>query len=135
VTVDYVIIGLGAVTGLAMGGITSLVGLPPSVEPGVWFAFYAVWLVAVHRRRSPSPFATVVLASLASGVVVGGVQVALLPQYIEANPWYAEYMGGTQASLAGQMMVQALGMGMLFGVAVGLLARGVDARRRKVEDA
>lgn len=129
-TVDPVVIGLGAVTGVAMGALTSLVGLPPSVEPGAWFAFYAVWLVVVHRRRSPSPFATVVLASLASGVTVGLVQAALLPQYIAANPWYADYMSGTRASLSGQLMVQALGMGGLFGVAVGLLARGLEGRRR-----
>lgn len=128
-TVDPMIVALGALSGVVMGGLTSLVGLPPSVEPLVWFGAYAVWLGAVHRRRSPSPFATVVLASLASGVVVGLVQGALLPSYIEANPWYAEYMSGTTWSLAGQLLVQGVGMGMLFGIAVGLLARGMEGRR------
>jgi len=133
VRLDGAVVGLGAATGVGMGLLTSLVGLPPSVEPAVWMGGYASWLVVVHRRRSPSPFGTVVVASLASGVAVAVTQSALLSRYVAANPWYAEYMSGTSASLVGQLMVQGVGMGALFGVAVGLLARGLEGRRQRAD--
>lgn len=126
---DGIIVVLGAFTGLVMGLLTSLVGLSPALEPAVWVANYGVWLWMMQRRASPSPFPTAVLASLVSGVVVGTVQAALLPAYIASNPWYAAYMNGTPASLGGQMVVQGVGMGMLFGVVVGLVARGMAGRR------
>lgn len=127
--VDPVIVVLGAFTGLVMGLLTSLVGLSPGLEPAVWVANYGVWLWMMQRRATATPFPTAVAASLASGVVVGTVQAALLPAYIASNPWYASYMSGTRASLGGQMVVQGVGMGMLFGVAVGLVARGMANRR------
>jgi hypothetical protein len=126
--IDRVVVGIGAATGLVMGLITSLVGLSPALEPLVWMVGYAVWLRVMVGRRSPSPLMTTVLASLASGVVVGLVQAVLLEPYRLANPWYAAYHGGDQLTVGAQMVVQGLGMGALFGVAVGLAARGLVGR-------
>ena len=126
---DGAIIGLGVATGVAMGLVTSLVGLTPALEPLIWLAFYAAWLRAMHVRHSPSPQQTAVSARLASGVAVGVVQAALMPWYVASNPWYADYMTGDRLSMGGQVLVQGIGMGMLFGLPVGFMARGLARSR------
>ena len=86
-------------TGVVMGLLTALVGLPPGIEPLVWVGAYALWVVVVTRRRTPRPLVTVLLASVWTGVLTGLVQGALQSSYIANNPWYAEEFASAQTEL------------------------------------
>lgn len=111
-------------TGVVMGLLTALVGLPPSVEPLVWLGAYALWVVMLTRRGTTRPLVTVLLASVWTGVLTGLVQGVLQSSYIANNPWYAEEFAGagTGLGLGAQFVGFGAMMGLIFGVAVGLVA-------------
>jgi len=107
--------------GVVMGLLTSLVGIPPWLEPLLWFGAYAVWIPVILWRRAPA-FQTALAASLLSGALVGPVQAALLPYYIARNPWYASMMNPdpTQARMA--IVAQGIVAGFIFGLGVSGVA-------------
>lgn len=120
-------IALLSLTGLVMGLLTSLVGLPTPVELGTWVACYVAWGVLITRRDLP-PFSTAFGASLLSGVWTAGTQFLLWDSYVANNPWYAEELAETSASLP-QLLGFALGMGAFWGLLVGGVCWGTARRR------
>ncbi len=120
-------------TGVVMGLLTALVGLPPSIEPLVWLGAYALWVVVITRRETARPLVTVLLASVWTGVLTGLVQGALQSSYIANNPWYAEEFAdaGTGLWLGVQFVGFGAVMGLIFGVAIGLVAFVVARARAR----
>lgn len=116
-----------SLTGLVMGLVTSLVGLPGSVEPLVWIAFYVAWGVLVIRREL-RPFLTPLVASTLSGVWTGGTQYVLRDQYLANNPWYADQLTEQGMTLSGTVLF-GVGMGVVWGLIVGGICWGVAKRR------
>ncbi len=111
-------IGILSLTGIVMGLLTSLVGLPWGLEPAVWVGFYIVWAVVV-LKRGLAPFATPFAASIGSGVLVSLTQFALWEQYVASNPWYFEDVAtATERSLPA-LMGFGIGMGIGWGLLVG----------------
>jgi hypothetical protein len=110
--------------GLVMGLLTSLVGLSPLIEAGLWFTAYAVWIPIVLWRRAP-PFQTGLAASLLSGMLVGPVQAALFDVYLANNPMYAELVTGTVNEARLGMVAQGIVAGFLFGLFVGGISFGI----------
>ncbi len=119
-------------TGVIMGLLTALVGLPGPVEPLLWVLAYALWVVIVLARDEPRPLATIVLAGGLTGILTGSVQVALLPAYLEANPqWAGELAGRSQLSMLPDLVGFGLVMGLIFGVIFGLVAFAIRRRRSR----
>lgn len=117
-------------TGVIMGLLTALVGLPPPVEPLLWVLAYSAWVVLVLARAEPRPLATMVLAGGITGLLTGSIQIALLPAYLEANPqWAGEIAGRTRAEMIPNFVGFGITMGLLFGVIFGLVAYALFRRR------
>ncbi|MCH9682266.1 MAG: hypothetical protein K0V04_12580 [Deltaproteobacteria bacterium] len=121
-----------SLTGVVMGLLTSLVGLPQAVEVSVWIAAYVVWGVVVVRTRQ-RPFLTTLLASLLSGVWTGTLQVVLAEQYIANNPWYAEDIVQAGGMTAAAVIGFALTMGLAWGLVVGGIVTLVARRRDRAQ--
>ncbi len=122
-------IAIFSLTGVVVGLLTSLVGLPGGLEPAVWVGFYLLWGVAVVKRDLP-PFWTPFIGSVGSGVLVGITQFALWTSYVASNPWYADQIADSEANL-GQILGFGVGMGIGWGLFVGGTCRaGVRGEAR-----
>jgi chromate transport protein ChrA len=120
-----VVFALGA-TGILMALLSSLVGMRQKVENPAWWGLYALWVAFVFVFEVPSPFTTILLASILAGLLHGSTQSLLLDHYIANNPWYAEQMQGPRKKLRLQFLLMGLGIGAGFGVIVGGIAWGID---------
>jgi len=119
-----------------MGVVTAVVGIPPALLPVCWLGFYVLWVVVVLRRSTPRPFVTLTLGSLLSGAFTGGIQSALLTQFRAANPWWAAEMDPVgDPELVRALLVQGLGAGLVFGLAVGGVAWALARRRARPDPA
>ena len=117
-------------TGVVMGLLTALVGLPGALEPILWVVAYASWVVLLRALGEPRPFTTIVLAGGLTGLVTGAIQVALLPAYLRANPqWAADVGGRSRVAMIPDFVVFGVVMGLIFGVIFGLLAFVLQRRR------
>ena len=123
-----------SLTGVVMGLLTSLVGLPQSVEASVWMGFYVAWGVVILKRRA-SPFTSALVASVLSGVWTGSLQIALGDAYIAHNPWYAEEIAKAGGMQPTAVMIFALGMGVAWGVLVGGILWVITRARARSERA
>ena len=122
-----------SLTGVVMGLLTSLVGLPQAVEPGVWIGFYVLWGVAILRTGTP-PFVTALLASVLSGVWTGCVQIALADAYVANNPWYADQVAEAGGLQPVAVLLFGVGMGVAWGLLVGVVLWAIArARTRRGE--
>ena len=124
-----------SLTGIAMGLLTALVGLPPAIEPWLWLVIYVAWIALVVRYRVARPFWTIVLGSVATGVLASVIQVALFWQYRANNPWIADELKGTgRTGYLASFLWQGILAGAVFGIVAGALAARLrailDARRR-----
>ncbi|MCB9675941.1 MAG: hypothetical protein H6737_12535 [Alphaproteobacteria bacterium] len=107
--------------GAVMGLVTSLVGVPPHIEPLLWLGAYVVWIPVILWRRA-EPFQTGLAASLVSGFLVGPIQAALLGLYRANNPWYADAFTGSVRDVQIGMVAGGVVAGFVFGLFVGGLA-------------
>ncbi len=123
-------IAILSLTGLVMGLLTSLVGLPQFVELGVWLTAYVGWGFFVLRSNLPA-FVTPLLASVLSGVWTGGAQYLLRDQYVANNPWYASDIAEAGGITLGGVLGFALVMGLAWGLVLGAVFRGVAALRAR----
>lgn len=123
------IVGL-SMTGLAVGLLTSLVGLPQFVELGVWLTAYVGWGFLVLRRKLPA-FVTPLAASVLSGVWTGGTQYLLREQYVANNPWYAEEIAEAGGITLAGVLGFALVMGLAWGLVLGGVFRGIAALQNR----
>lgn len=121
-----------SLTGVVMGLVTSLAGIPPSIETVVWIAFYVAWIVLVVRYRIERPFLTVLLGSIATGVLAGAIQVLLFWQYRANNPWYADELQGKGRTA---FLMSFVGQGVIAGAIFGLIAGALASRIRAILDA
>lgn len=120
--------GLAGSTGLVMGLVTSLVGIPANIEAFVWVAGYVVWVVVVERRGVGRPFVHVLLTSLATGILTSVVQLALFDAYRAHNPDYTGQLAGLSRAEAARGMVL---QGLLVALAMGLVVGGIAALRQR----
>ena len=113
-----------ASTGIVMGLLTCLVGLPSPVEFSLWTAIYVLWAVYGIRIKMPTPIRSMVVASVLGGLFCGSIQVVLMEQYQAKNPWYsATFDTSTASDLSTAFLGQGIGMGLIFGLIVGLVVR------------
>jgi len=118
-----------ASTGLIMGLLSSLVGLPTMVEFSLWTAFYVLWIVYGVRVNIDMPVRRMAFASTLGGLLAGSTQVILMEQYRENNPWYSEIFETSSAQdLSTKLLGEGIAMGILFGLIVGLIVRWRQSR-------
>lgn len=127
---DLPIIGLLSLGGVAMGLLTSLVGLPIYIEPAAWLALFMTWGMVLAGRQLQKPFFAGLLTSALAGLWTGALQLALGEAYAANNPWYAEQIaeaGGVGITFVGQGVVA----GAVFGLAIGGYVWHAQRKRRK----
>jgi hypothetical protein len=110
-------------TGVVMGLLSTLVGLPLLVEFSLWIIFYVLWVVYGVRFRLEMPVRTITVGSTLAGLITGSIQVLLMEAYKENNPWHAELFDGPAQQLATQFLGQGIALGFFFGLVVGLIVR------------
>jgi len=127
---DLVLAAKMCLGGIVMGFASSLLGIPPSVEPAVWVVLCAAWVAIAVRRRAKRAFLVVLGTSVATGILTGTVQLALLGSYLKHNPWYAEGIAGRPMS---ELVPVFLGQSIVAGIILGSLGGGVawGLRRRQ----
>ena len=113
-----------ASTGIGMGLLTSLVGLPTAVERAAWAATYVLWVVYGLRFKLITPLRSLTVASVLAGLFCGSIQVVLMEQYQAHNPWHAAQFATSSAiDLSTAFLMQGIGYGLAFGVMAGLIVR------------
>jgi len=113
-----------ASSGVLMGLLTSLVGLPGMVEVSAWAALYLVWLVYGIKARVASSLRAMAFASTLAGLLCGSTQVILMEQYKLNNAWYAsEFQTSSVSELSTAFLVQGIIAGLVMGLIVGGLVR------------
>jgi|TARA_B100000530_G_scaffold261072_1_gene174246 hypothetical protein len=113
-----------ASTGVLMGLLTSLVGLPGMVELSAWTGIYLLWIVYGLKVELPSPVRTMAFASTLAGLLAGSTQVILMERYKASNPWYAsEFETSSASDMATAFLVQGIIAGLVFGLIVGAIVR------------
>ena len=127
---DWKLISALSSTGLAMGLLTSVVGLSMRTESFVWVGCYMLWVLFVERRGCERPFVHIVMASTLTGLIASAVQLTLLSSYLAHNPDYADRLEGmSRAEVAPGFVTQGLLAALVMGVAVGAVA-ALRRRRR-----
>ncbi len=110
-----------------MGIVTTFVGLPKGRELWAWLLLYTFMLLAVFFVEIHSPFWTVVVGSLFSGLAVASVQSAFMGKYARHNPWYRGEMDGHPAKVALSLYLFAIFASAIFGVLAGSIAWALAA--------
>ena len=113
-----------APTGLLMGCLTSLVGLPLQVEMAAWLGLYLLWVVYGVRSEIPMPIRRMAFSGTLAGLLTGSTQVILMEQYKTNNPWYSDIFETSSAQdLSTKLLGEGIAMGVVFGIVTGLLVR------------
>ena len=113
-----------ASSGILMGGISAFVGLPTVVELILWVIVYGLWFLYGMRVEMDAPVRRFAFASTLAGLMAGAMQVFFMERYKVNNPWYAEVFATSSAQdLATRLLVQGIGIGVVFGIIVGVLVR------------
>jgi len=119
-----------ASTGVVMGFLSSLVGLPGAVELALWLAFYVLWVVYGLKTKMASPIRRMAFASTLAGLLTGSIQVILMETYRANNPWYAaSFETSTASELSTAFLGLGIGKGLVFGIVIGIIVAKLQARR------
>jgi len=119
-----------ASTGVVMGFLSSLVGLPGAVELSLWLAFYVLWVVYGLKTNLVSPVRRMAFASTLAGLLTGSIQVILMEKYQVNNPWYsASFETSTASELSTAFLGLGIGKGLVFGLVIGIIVAKLQARR------
>jgi hypothetical protein len=110
-------------TGVLMGLLSALIGLPGIVELSVWLICYVLWVVYAVRVRLENPVRRIIAASTLAGLFTSSIQVLLMESYRANNPWYAQHFEAPAQQLATHFLGQGIGCGFFFGMVVGLVVR------------
>ena len=111
-----------ASTGILMGLLSALIGLPNLVEWALWIGVYVLWIVYGLKVDIASPIRRMAFASTLAGLLMGSVQVFLMEQYRTNNPWYASAFDTSTASeLSTALLGQGIGLGLGFGLVTGII--------------
>ena len=113
-----------APTGVVMGLLKSLVGLPILVEMSAWVGLYILWVVYGVRSKIELPVRRIAFSGTLAGLLAGSTQVILMEQYKANNPWYADVFETSSAqNLSTSLLGQNIALGIGFGLITGLLIR------------
>ena len=119
-----------ACTGLLMGLLTSLVGLPIVAEVALWIILYLLWVVYAVRIEFSQPVRRLAFASTLAGLITGSIQVILMEQYQVHNPWYsASFETSVATDLSTQFLGRGIAVGVVCGLVVGLVVRWRQSRK------
>jgi hypothetical protein len=119
-----------ASTGILMGLLSALIGLPNLVEWALWIGVYVLWIVYGLKVDIASPIRRMAFASTLAGLLMGSVQVFLMEQYRTNNPWYSSAFDTSTASeLSTALLGQGIGLGLGFGLVTGIIVAKLKARR------
>lgn len=113
---DLYWVAILALGGLAMGLVTSFIGLPKGREFVGWLLLYAFMVTVIVLVDAEAPFWTVLAASIAANITAGLAQVALLPSYRRKNPWFAEELAKPGRNVIAGLIGFSLFAGSLFGI-------------------
>ena len=113
-----------APTGVVMGLLSSLVGLPTKVEMALWTGFYLLWVVYGVRAKIEMPVRRMGFVGTCSGLLAGSTQVILMEQYKANNPWYNLVFETSSAQdLSVSLLGEGIALGLFCGLLTGLLVR------------
>ena len=111
-------------TGVLMGLLSSLVGLPTKVEMALWTGLYLLWVVYGVRVKIEMPVRRMGFVGTCSGLLTGSTQVILMEQYKANNPWYGMVFDtSTAQDLSVNLLGEGIAMGLFCGLLTGLLVR------------
>jgi hypothetical protein len=118
---------IGVGVGGAMGLYTSLLGPGFAAEFGAWTAAGVAVAVAVAFGPFPRPFLAGFASFAASGLAVGPVQAALLPQFLASHgpEVAASFEGSSDAAIRGQLVGFGVMAGLFWGVVWGAAAAAI----------
>ncbi len=111
-----------ALGGLAIGLVTSLVGLKKGHEVWGWILLYAFMVAAVFILDIEHPFWTILAGSIAAGVFASATQIALMRAYQRNNPWYDPGEDRSPAAFAAGFFFFAFFSAVIFGFLFGGVA-------------
>jgi len=113
-----------APTGILMGLLTSLVGLPVQVELAAWLVLYILWLVYGVWSEVQMPVRRLAFSGTLSGLLAGSTQVLLMEHYKKNNPWYSDVFETSAAQdLSTKFLGESIAVGLVLGLLTGLLVR------------
>ena len=113
-----------APTGILMGLLTAMVGLPPKVELAAWLGLYTLWVVYGVRSNVEAPVRRIAFCGTLAGLFTGSTQVILMEQYKANNPWFADVFATSSAQdLSTNLLGKGIALGVLFGLITGALVR------------
>ena len=127
---NWIFISKLTCTGIAMGILTTFVGLGIPMEPILWILFYIIWIVLIVRNKINRPFLSSLIASLISGILCASIQVTFLNSYIAHNPWSANQLQGGITKLAPTFYGIGIVYGLVFGSIVGLFSMGILEKKK-----
>ena len=132
---NFGLIGLLSVFGLAMGAATLMGAIPRGFEGPLWLVIGILCAIWIARQLSGRLFLHGFLVGALNGALSPSIQVLFFPLYLKNNPYAAEAFrqlpGGFSPRLF--VLVSAPFIAILSGLVVGLLAWVAGkAMRRKV---
>jgi len=113
-----------APTGILMGLLTALVGLPVKVELAAWLGLYTLWVAYGVRFEVQAPIRRMAFCGTLAGLFTGSTQVILMEQYKANNPWFSDvFETSTAQDLSTNLLGKDIALGVLFGLITGALVR------------
>lgn len=114
--------------GLVMGALSLTGWLSTAVEFGLWVAIGVAWILLGARMETGGPVGTLLLVGLVAGLLTGGVQAVFAQALVDNNDAYAEDVEGeVDGSTRLQFFAVTTGVGLVWGLLVGLVAWGLQA--------
>ncbi len=123
---DYYWVVIFSFGGLAIGLLSSFVGLTKAREFTSWMVLYGFMITAATLLQLTTPFWTVFAASIIAALEASTVQLILLRMYRAHNPWHAELLDRPTYRVAISWFGFAIFSGTLFGIIAGTLAWGLS---------
>lgn len=106
-------------SGIATGLVTSLIGIRPKHEFGMWIALYVVWFLVLGEAATPM---NLLIISILSGISHGATGAILVEQNMANNPWAAEDFEKLGDKVRQTMVMFSIGMGLMFGLLLAGIA-------------
>lgn len=119
---DYYWVVIFSFGGLAIGLLTSFVGLNKAREFTSWMVVYGFMITAATLLDLETPFWTVFAASIFAALQASIVQIILLRHYRAHNPWHAALLDRPTHRIALSWLGYAIFSGTLFGIFAATLA-------------
>jgi hypothetical protein len=122
---DWFWIAMFSLGGVAIGLVTSLVGLGKGREFYGWMALYIFMIVVVTALDLARPFWAILAASIIAGALASAVEVTLMGAYRRHNPWAASEFDHPPKHVAASFFTYSMAASAVFGLVMGTLGLGV----------